>query len=583
MPKVYTDIVARDRTEAGRKAAERGFQGFSKRTALAGEKSGLGRLGKQVEGLSRFKGLSLGFDSAGRSLTAIGRVSGEVAEGVGGATARMLAFGAAGESSLGMVAAGAGVAAGTVAGLTAVVVGLGVATYVLGEKWARTGAEIDRTSRTIGVSAAELQAARAAGERFGVTADSVTASVEGLASTLYDAKYGANNLALGALNQLGVKLKQTKDGAVDVNQAMLDIADAIARQKDPGTQRKLASIFGMSAMLPALRQGSTALKREGADYAGSGAMLSDEEVARSSEVNRKTVTVRQHLSAIEKTAGVAAEQVTGAATDAFLTPGGLKGFADQARGVVDHGVSALSDGAKGLARSGAQAGAALERGGAEAGRALKDAVAAAAGLSNNPAGQMMSFLQRIGFSAAQAKGMTAGAFAESGLRADAVNPKSGAFGIGQWLGGRKKELERRYGSHPTFDQQLEFMGWELTHSEAAAGGAMRNAETPTDALDAYVRRFMRPAPGAETSGDLDRGRAFLQRRMQSGDEAVFAQNDQGDASVVQPPPAQSPTQPPARAQVEIVLKNAPPGTVARATGGRDVDLTVQVKRSMEGA
>jgi hypothetical protein len=121
--------------------------------------------------------------------------------------------------------------------------------------------------------------------------------------------------------------------------------------------------------------------------------------------------------------------------------------------------------------------------------------------------QIVAYFQSHGFSRENAQGIAAGAFAETRLNPNAVNPTSGAFGIGQWLGARKAELFRRYGPHPTLAQQLEFMLWELTHSESRAGATIRRQDSARGALEAYVRSFMRPGEG--TAGDLARGAQYL--------------------------------------------------------------------------
>lgn len=127
--------------------------------------------------------------------------------------------------------------------------------------------------------------------------------------------------------------------------------------------------------------------------------------------------------------------------------------------------------------------------------------------------QITAFFQRKGFSAAQSQGIAAGMWAENaGFNPSAVNPTSGAYGIGQWLGPRKAELFRRYGRRPTLNQQLEFLAWELNGGDHG-GAAVRGATTAHGALDAYIRKFMRPAAGAETSGDLARGAQYLAGQM----------------------------------------------------------------------
>ncbi|WP_303829395.1 phage tail tip lysozyme [Asticcacaulis taihuensis] len=110
------------------------------------------------------------------------------------------------------------------------------------------------------------------------------------------------------------------------------------------------------------------------------------------------------------------------------------------------------------------------------------------------------------------QGVMAGGHAESRLDPTAVNPSSGAFGIGQWLGPRKAELFRRYGEHPTVGQQAEFLAWELKGGDHG-GAKVLAARDAGEALNAYIRDFMRPAAGRETEGDLARGAAYLGEDM----------------------------------------------------------------------
>lgn len=107
-----------------------------------------------------------------------------------------------------------------------------------------------------------------------------------------------------------------------------------------------------------------------------------------------------------------------------------------------------------------------------------------------------------------AQGVAAGSWAESLQDPTAVNPTSGAYGIGQWLGSRKAELFRRYGSSPSAADQLDFLAWELGGGDYG-GAAVLAQSSPAGALDAYIRRFMRPKAGAQTTGDLARGLRYL--------------------------------------------------------------------------
>ena len=121
---------------------------------------------------------------------------------------------------------------------------------------------------------------------------------------------------------------------------------------------------------------------------------------------------------------------------------------------------------------------------------------------------IVQFFVDRGYPQAVARGIAAGIQAESASNPSAKNKSSGAFGLGQWLGARKKELVRRYGANPTKRQQLEFLDWELKGGDHG-GPAVRKQRTEAGALNAYIRQFMRPAAGSETAGDIRRGRAAL--------------------------------------------------------------------------
>ena len=81
---------------------------------------------------------------------------------------------------------------------------------------------------------------------------------------------------------------------------------------------------------------------------------------------------------------------------------------------------------------------------------------------------IVRLLERGGLTAEQARGVAAGIHAESGSKPHALNPTSGAMGLGQWLGPRKAELIRRYGTNPSLEQQVEFLLHELKGGDAAA-------------------------------------------------------------------------------------------------------------------
>ena len=129
--------------------------------------------------------------------------------------------------------------------------------------------------------------------------------------------------------------------------------------------------------------------------------------------------------------------------------------------------------------------------------------------------QIVSFLKSNGLGTDQAKGIAAGVYAESANNPDAVNPKSGALGLGQWLGSRKKGLVSQFGDNPTKEQQLGYLLSELNGGDPGGKHVLAADDAPT-ALAAYIQKFMRPAKGAETTGDMARGLGALRQGFADG-------------------------------------------------------------------
>ena len=74
---------------------------------------------------------------------------------------------------------------------------------------------------------------------------------------------------------------------------MLDLADAIKRQKDPQTQLMLANRFGVTAMLPMLRKGSKAVMADEADVGKHGFIASNAQIAGAQSFVRNDARLRQ--------------------------------------------------------------------------------------------------------------------------------------------------------------------------------------------------------------------------------------------------------------------------------------------------
>lgn len=105
--------------------------------------------------------------------------------------------------------------------------------------------------------------------------------------------------------------------------------------------------------------------------------------------------------------------------------------------------------------------------------------------------------RKEGFTDAQAAGIVGSLTQENGALDPLLkNPKSGAIGIGQWLSkDRKGYFEKKFGhslDRSTFEEQVEFMFWELKNNEKRAGDQLRGAKTSDEAAKIHATEYERP-------------------------------------------------------------------------------------------
>ncbi len=108
------------------------------------------------------------------------------------------------------------------------------------------------------------------------------------------------------------------------------------------------------------------------------------------------------------------------------------------------------------------------------------------------------FLRGKGLTPAQAAGVIGVMQQESGqgLSPTAKNPSSGAYGIAQWLGGRKNAAV----TSGDLRKQLNHLWQELQGPERAALSALKQAHTIEDAAKAWLMKFERPGPNEMVLG-----------------------------------------------------------------------------------
>lgn len=112
--------------------------------------------------------------------------------------------------------------------------------------------------------------------------------------------------------------------------------------------------------------------------------------------------------------------------------------------------------------------------------------------------QIWNFFKQQGFSDEGTAGILGNLQLESNLDPTNVNASSGAYGIAQWLGGRKKNLESYAkssgGSKDSLETQLEFLMKELNEGKdvpKSLKGKLQSSKSVTGAANLFEKEFER--------------------------------------------------------------------------------------------
>lgn len=109
--------------------------------------------------------------------------------------------------------------------------------------------------------------------------------------------------------------------------------------------------------------------------------------------------------------------------------------------------------------------------------------------------QAVDYFMAQGWTREQAIGIVANLKRESSLDPRSANKQGlNFFGLAQWDATRQAAFQKWAGHSlrdSTFEEQLAFVQWELTHSEAFAGGLLRRTGTASDAARTVSRAYER--------------------------------------------------------------------------------------------
>lgn len=110
--------------------------------------------------------------------------------------------------------------------------------------------------------------------------------------------------------------------------------------------------------------------------------------------------------------------------------------------------------------------------------------------------EAQAFFESRGWTREQAAGIVGNLVVESGLRTDAVGDGGKAYGIAQWHPDRQAVFRKVYGKDirdSSFQEQMEYVDWELKNTEARAGKLLRSATTAEEAAAIVDRSYERSA------------------------------------------------------------------------------------------
>ena len=156
----------------------------------------------------------------------------------------------------------------------------------LSRKWAEAGNQVARTSAALNTPVPRLSALRGAARLAGVSAEAMDASLKGLGDTMATAKYKGGPI-VPLLNELRIGFQGVGGQARTGADALGDVADAVARYKDPHAQLHILQQLGISEdLLPLLQKGRKGLEEYLATAQRSGGVMTAEMAENASKMNK---------------------------------------------------------------------------------------------------------------------------------------------------------------------------------------------------------------------------------------------------------------------------------------------------------
>lgn len=546
-------ITASDRATATVRRVKDAIGQFTK--PIRDVKASVGALAKET-GLTR----------VGKGLSNITKGAAKVLQSVTGMKGGILGLGVLGPG-------------GVIAAIGAVT----TAVVAMSREWAKTGAGILRSTQVLDIASDRFQTLSGAAEAFGLDAGTMQDGLKSLGNTMEDALYGRNQQALLMMRRLGIEMHKTKNGSVDLQRGLYDVADAIARTKNVEAQGVIARTFGVEALLPLLQKGSKGLKEFEAQSRATGAVMSKEQLEKAQRLTTAYNLLGQSIKgAANRLMADLAPALTHTANDLQKVFEGTWTLFPETAPPAAKGKPKAPVPGKPPAPRPAMPAAKTQR------PALpfvtvtpakvmpkmalpprppvSPPMPAAGGKSASASSQAMAFYLSQGWTREQAAALVGNLAWESGLNPGQTGDSGGAYGLAQWHRDRAEAFKRFSGKSlvgSSLSDQLAFSQFELTHGgERHAGNALRGARSLNDALSAVLYDYERPRnPAASINQRLALAQRFY------GEAGGGAGRDVQMAS----------TQ---KHELEITLKGLPAGVTAEAKSPTTKVASVRVDYSL---
>lgn len=130
--------------------------------------------------------------------------------------------------------------------------------------------------------------------------------------------------------------------------------------------------------------------------------------------------------------------------------------------------------------------------------------------------RVIDFFTKKGYTREQAAGIAANIQLESNFKTDAVGDSGKAYGLAQWHPDRQEKFKAVFGKdikQASFEEQLEYINWELKGPEKAAGRQLLSATTAADAAMKFDKFYER------SSGTTTTQRMQLAEKYMTNDGA----------------------------------------------------------------